>query len=409
MTMTYFQLLAGALLLALPWGARAQTTVTLPWKGLNRTYTVYVPSGYAPSGPALPLVLACHPGLSNAGRFAQSSRWHEKGETEKFITVYPNGTARNSTTVLAWNAYNTEAPGYGNPTQDDAGFLNAVLTQVQKSYKVDATRVYMTGFSMGAWMTFRMGCDFTERFAALGPVSGSWKYGYDGRCDQPAGCNGSPIPGTNPVALGASVNCEPTRRLPLMTLRGSLESVLTDRAVTDPAIPAFWAGANQCQPTPVRDVFVRNGETIERAVYPACAQQAEVVQLTVVGNGHQWHRAATDELWDFFKRFRRVAPTGPGASTGVRVPPVALSAAAVYPNPAAGPAGVRFVLARAAALAVEVRTSTGQVVGTVPAAPRPAGSQELALPTEKLPNGLYLVRLCPADGPSQTLRLSLQR
>ena len=118
--------------------AQAQTTVTFSWQGRQRDYTVYTPTGYTPGGPRVPVVMSLHPGFSNAASHAQAARWQAKGNTENFISVYPNGTSQvGSTTSFSWNAY---APSTGTNV-DDVGFLNAVLSQVIRQYTVDTTRL----------------------------------------------------------------------------------------------------------------------------------------------------------------------------------------------------------------------------------------------------------------------------
>ncbi|MCC2546050.1 T9SS type A sorting domain-containing protein [Hymenobacter sp. BT175] len=384
-------------------GAVAQTSVTLTWQGRVRTYFVYTPSAYNPAGPRIPVVMSLHPGLSNATNHAQAARWQVKGNTENFIAVYPNGTATQAgSTNYSWNAYE---PSTG-ANVDDVGFLNAVLNQVIRQYSVDTTRLYLSGFSNGAWMTFRMGCDFTRRFAALGPLSGSWKFGGDGRCDH-GGCDGSPIPGTSPPSAEASVNCVPDRTIPIMYYRGTREANLTDRAVTDPMVPYFWSRRNQCQTLGVRDSLTRNGDLIRRDRYPGCSGNSEVVVMSVVGNSHVWHASATDEFWDFFRRFRRL-PAGTVLGAASQKPQDA-AGLSVYPNPANGDAcTLLLTLPTAQRVTVDLRDLQGRLLRPVYAQATAAGTHTLALPTAGLPAGLYLVQVHTESG-IQVARLHLQR
>jgi len=383
--MALYRLLLLLLVLVVPCFASAQTTITMQWQGRTRTYFVYVPSSYSPT-VRLPVVLALHPGLSNATNHAAAAKWQEKGNAEGFISVYPNGTSQiGSSTSFSWNAY---APSSGSNV-DDVGFLNAVLNQVIRQYAVDTTRLYLSGFSNGAWMTFRMGCDFTQRFAALGPLSGSWKYGKDGLCDH-GGCNGSPIPGTSPPSAEANVNCVPSQKIPIMFYRGTRESSLTDRAITDPAVPYFWSLFNQCQTTPVVDNLQRNGDNIMRERYPACAANAEVVVMNVVDNSHQWHASATDEFWEFFQRFRRL-PNGTVLPTAA--PTVTELAFSLFPNPATSTTECEFNLKTAQMMSVEVRDLQGRVVQTLPSRLFSAGRHTIFLPTADLASGTYLIQM----------------
>ncbi|MCD6049908.1 MAG: phospholipase/carboxylesterase [Verrucomicrobia bacterium] len=50
--------------------------------------------------------------------------------------------------------------------------LNALLDDVEKTFRVDKTRLYLTGLSMGGYGTWSLGLGFPERFAAMAPICG---------------------------------------------------------------------------------------------------------------------------------------------------------------------------------------------------------------------------------------------
>jgi pimeloyl-ACP methyl ester carboxylesterase len=52
--------------------------------------------------------------------------------------------------------------------------LNALLNRIQADYAVDATRVYLTGMSMGGFGAWAMALRYPQRFAALVPIAGGW-------------------------------------------------------------------------------------------------------------------------------------------------------------------------------------------------------------------------------------------
>src|SRR3546814_3263586 len=82
-----------------------------------------------------------------------------------FIVVYPDGVGR------AWNAGSCCAKPMKEKI-DDVGFVRAVIADVKHRYKIDATRIYGTGFSNGAMLLHRIACDAPDTFAAIAPVSG---------------------------------------------------------------------------------------------------------------------------------------------------------------------------------------------------------------------------------------------
>ena len=47
-----------------------------------------------------------------------------------------------------------------------------VMADVQHAYRIDATRIYLMGHSMGAYGTWSIAMNHPDLFAALGPISG---------------------------------------------------------------------------------------------------------------------------------------------------------------------------------------------------------------------------------------------
>ena len=54
----------------------------------------------------------------------------------------------------------------------DNDVLLALLDEVMADYRVDPTRVYLTGLSMGGYGTWSLGLSHPERFAAIAPICG---------------------------------------------------------------------------------------------------------------------------------------------------------------------------------------------------------------------------------------------
>ena len=54
----------------------------------------------------------------------------------------------------------------------DNDVLLALLDVVEEKYRVDASRVYLTGLSMGGYGTWSLGLTHPEKFAAIAPICG---------------------------------------------------------------------------------------------------------------------------------------------------------------------------------------------------------------------------------------------
>ena len=122
--------------------------------GRNRTYITHVP-GIA-GRRALPVMIAFHGGGGEAEGFKAYAGLDAVADREGFIVVYPNGTGVLPRRLLTWNA--GECCGYAmNQRVDDAGFAIAVLDDLARRTAIDTRRVYATGHSNGAMMSYRLG------------------------------------------------------------------------------------------------------------------------------------------------------------------------------------------------------------------------------------------------------------
>jgi len=120
-------------------------------------YLLYLPPDYdAKSGKRWPLMISLH-GAGERGTDVQRVAIHgpmslvKKGTNFPFIIVAPLCPA-------------------GERWQNDS--LNFLLDHVEKKYRVDKSRVYLTGLSMGGYGTWSLGVTKPERFAAIAPICG---------------------------------------------------------------------------------------------------------------------------------------------------------------------------------------------------------------------------------------------
>jgi polyhydroxybutyrate depolymerase len=281
----------------------------------TRTFLVHVPPGFDGKS-RMPVVFMLHgAGGSGAGAGPQTG-WVAKSDREGFIAVFPDGTplrptqqARFTGNPRVWN----DGSGHGAANMgnaNDLGFISAMIDYLESRYSADPDRIYCTGFSNGASMTFSVGLNLSSRVAAVAPVSGHlW---YTGK--QLA----HPVPllfivGTadplNPVAGGnVKLPWGNTRYHP--PINDSLKE---------------WERMLGCGPQ-VTTSRARNG--VDEIAYDQCAKGGEVVYYTVKGLGHVWPGGqnrlpdkwvgkpsndlnATDIIWEFFKEHPRTATRKP--------------------------------------------------------------------------------------------------
>lgn len=279
-----------------------ETTRSLKVGGQKRTYLVHVPPSYDRKKP-MPLVLALH-GLAMTGKMMEYfSGLSKAADRDGFIVVYPNGTGG---LLLAWNTGALPGDGGGGKGgPDDIAYLGKVLDDVERVLNVDRHRVYATGMSNGAMMTYKLASAMPDRIAAIAPVGGT----------MPA----SGAAPTHPVPVIHFHGTEDT----FVPYKGvSKEAKALIRFLSVPATIATWVKANGCAEKPRVTELPERGDKLKviRKIYDSCKNGADVVLITIEGGGHTWpglqHHAtflgrstrtvaADDLMWDFFRRHPR--------------------------------------------------------------------------------------------------------
>lgn len=278
-------------------------TRTLTVGDLKRSYLVHVPATYDGTRP-IPVVLAFHGGGSNAQQMVRFCGLNETADRHGFVVVYPSGTGRLEK-LLTFNGGN--CCGYALTNRiDDVEFTRALLDNLAGAIRVDARRVYATGMSNGAIMSYRLASELSDRIAAIGPVGG------------PMG----------------SETCHPKRPVPVIHFHGMDDEYApfqggkgkgvsaTDFYSVDHSIRA-WVKANGCKEEPVVTRILdkaRDGTTATIKTFGGGKDGAEVVLVVIDGAGHTWpgrepvlrylgrstrNVSANDLMWRFFEKHPR--------------------------------------------------------------------------------------------------------
>lgn len=137
-------------------------------KYMMRRYLIHVPAGYDDNTP-VPVVLVLHGGGGDAGQMRWSSQMDKKADMAQFIAVYPEGTGPYKKHLLTWNV----GPGYGYAWEnniDDVSYIGKVLDDLGKLFRIDTKRIYATGLSNGAMLSYLLASDMPDRIAAIAPI-----------------------------------------------------------------------------------------------------------------------------------------------------------------------------------------------------------------------------------------------
>jgi poly(3-hydroxybutyrate) depolymerase len=156
--------------------AAAQQTLELTVDGTQRAARVY-PGRRADAEPS-PLVIVFH-GLGDTARnFANAIKFHEAWP--EATVVYPKGKPRDDRDGMnGWHGFRD------NDENHDLDFVDALLDELPKRYKVDPERVYVSGFSNGGHLTFNLLLDRPCSFAAFAPVGALAGYVADAETPRP--------------------------------------------------------------------------------------------------------------------------------------------------------------------------------------------------------------------------------
>lgn len=206
---------------------------TLKHDGLLREYFVFLPTVHG-GEQALPATIFLHGyGGTATGTEAEVTQGlNQYAEEYGYVMVYPQGTWFMSSSdggepweVTSWNhisdgfdagpsgpictedaARSPCPPECGDCGQcgwascnDDVGFLKALIDRIVADFSLSEDRVFVSGFSNGAMMANRIGCEASDRIAAVALVAGRVEPGFE---------------------------CTPSRSIPMLQINGGADETV---------------------------------------------------------------------------------------------------------------------------------------------------------------------------------------
>lgn len=345
------------------------STHSFTFGGVTRQYLLYVPAIYDGS-ELVPFVLVLHGLGDNMNNFA-GVNFNAVADTANFIFAIPQALVDNQITQsTAWNSGAGEFGITLNPGVDDVGFLNAIIDSTSLYYSIDQTRLYATGFSMGGFMTNRLGCELNNRIAAIASVSGT---------------------------IGSGITCNPARVVPSCHFHGTLDQVVAytgDQFGNDPeALVAFWQAHDGCVATPASIDTLPHiaADTLHviHYVYPGGLYGSDVEFYKVVNGQHQWLGPAGEDInyavaiWQFFNRYQWVAQAPSsvhaiGSDLGV----------VVSPNPATSSLNLIIPRGSSDLKEIMIRDISGRIVYSSSTA-----TDYATIDVRSLAKGIYTIQL----------------
>jgi polyhydroxybutyrate depolymerase len=281
-----------------------QTTQTLTVDSRERTYTRYLPANWR-NTTQFSLMFVLHGGGGTPESMQKMVDFRAIADREQIILIYPTGIDEH------WND--------GRPTSpnvlgiNDVKFVSEIITNVSKLFSIDPKSIFSTGISNGGFMSSRLACELSDKFAAVAVVAASME-----KNTVAANCNPS-----NPVS---TIYIHGTTDPIVPFLGGTMTKGEGGVILSHTEAISKWRTINNCKPTPsITDVpdIANDGTTIKKTQYTAGNKGSEVVSYVVQNGGHTWPQAISnvpeflvgktsqdmntnEVIWTFFKTHKKM-------------------------------------------------------------------------------------------------------
>jgi polyhydroxybutyrate depolymerase len=157
-----------------PGALRGRSMQTLMAGGLSRSFVYYAPATLDPNTPA-PVVIVPHGYMMNADMMFDITRYSDLADREKIVVMFPNGQTGGGLLAGPWNVGNPDCSSSLGvlpvATGDDNAFIDAMLAFADTDQCLDHGHIFMTGFSMGGYLSNHTGCVRPD-IRAIAPHSG---------------------------------------------------------------------------------------------------------------------------------------------------------------------------------------------------------------------------------------------
>jgi len=247
----------------------------------QREFYLHIPNNLPANSP---IVYIFHGWGGSGSSIMSATAFNILSDQNNFAVCYPTGLAG------AW-----DADGFS-----DVDFIMALNDSLQIEYQFDITRVFATGFSYGAEMSYHLAnCQTTNIFAAIAPVGGAmWDY----------------------INNGWPIVCSPSINISVFVLNGTNDNEFNysggyypgvgNYLSVDSAI-SFWVNYNSCSfNSSFTLADINNDSVLTEVTKYNNINSGDKVWLYKVNNGlHTWFDVGTwgnddfwasEEIWDFF-------------------------------------------------------------------------------------------------------------
>jgi len=275
----------------------------------NGSYTRQVPTTAAPGKP-LPVIFDLH-------------AYQEPGQLQvTFSGLGAYGQSRGFVTITPWINGRPVPYWLSTVTSKDMAWFGDLMTHVEATTCIDENRVFVTGYSNGAFMASAAACRYSSRLAAVAPVAGIQAVlpcktarpvpvvAFHGTADPLVHYDGTASKEADDLVAPSGTGTITAQETEIFGVTGVFRK--------GPSVPrqtAAWAKRNGCSDELPTKRIARDVELLSWS----CPKEANVELFRVKGGGHTWpgsaESAATSkflgrttfsisadvEMWKFFE------------------------------------------------------------------------------------------------------------
>lgn len=271
----------------------------------SRTFRFHLPSANPDCN--LPVLVVFHGDGGTGAGIETTTGFSPLADANNFIAVYPDKLSGQS-----YFSYRIDQPAYLNG-QIDSTFMLAIINYLHSNYGINKNRVYATGISSGANMTYFASAKLFNAFAAFAPVAG-FPQDYSG---------------TN--VWQNIINNVNTPKIPLMHVHGTADvtsgtqfagtNLPNPYPSTPPNLnnqwiwPMFPLSNKGCSNAPgnfTGAYFAGGNTTVDKLTFcPAGGSNKELSMMIIRSMGHTWPTTAQTggingslAIWNFVKDYQ---------------------------------------------------------------------------------------------------------
>ena len=263
---------------------------TIDWDNLEREFYVVFPESFS-SDQSHPLIISLHGGADYADANMEYTGFTQINDQNNFVLIFPQGTVAEGKGDTGWYS----GGDCSNLEVCDISFIEKLIDYSIEELSIDPGRVYVSGFSNGAFMAYTTACFLSNKVAAVAPVSGS-------------------------LSPEDYESCDPQRPIPVIHLHGEDDSAIPvqggDFITPLQLVSNYWSSVNQCN-----ENITTSGEDLNGDGYAwyseisTNCQEGVSVNFTYLENfDHNWPSTESDKgigsdidgatfIWDFLSLY----------------------------------------------------------------------------------------------------------